>query len=544
VPIIDRIDPNAIRNALVGFNVTRVFDRLTPGQSWSFAWTVNRLATTEWRSATIALDLVTDSGDLRPLWSRTQRWPLPAPSGLHPPPDAWPPWGSIVETPALDAEARALLYTGFGPRQLRVTLRPTGTGDRAYANDIVREIYPEPHVGEWATLIVPSVGDWNASYPIAVHITTDASAPTSVAFEIVEQDVTGRASTSYAGSLPRIPAGAGLPARRPPDETWTQGSMVHNWRWVVKPMYHADNALRQHQFSYVATLHWTDEFGNTYPVVTLAPEQMVVRVSDVKWGAAAAAELWFWFWVGVSAALAVAALSFGIASAVVASSGVAAAAIAARLATIAGIAGLLGSASGLIGPLQIGFWQEQADDPPVLDWDFWAIDEVPPEVSGALTNAEEALKDNSNVATGVAEEVARTTLLSCLAISASQAYGRVMGAQAAGSHAASKLQTDALIQMRDQLAALAGQAKPDALFITPPTPEELTKNLHAAFDQIAGLPDVPPDLAKAIEKAKPALLADCDRGAALLADNEYRHLVHTSVVAGVLSDVDGWLASI
>ncbi len=538
------VDPSVLRAALVDFSATRVSDNLVPGQAWSFAWTINRLATADWSSATISLDLVSESGELRPLWTRTQGWPLPSPTGLHPPPGAWPPYGAIVETPIFDAEGRALLYTGFGSRQLRVTLTPAGMGDVSFTTDIFRDISPEPHVNDWASLIVPSVGDWNASYPIALDVATDASASTSVTLEVVEQDMTGGSPTSYTGSLLRLPVGAGRAlGRRPPDDTWTQSSVIHNWRWVVKPMYHADDALRQHQFSYSATLNWIDEFGNSYPAVALAPQTMLVRVSDQKWACAAAAELWFWFWVGVGIAGALIALSFGIASGVAAAGTAAGAAVlAAKLAVIAALGGLVGSAAGIAAPFQLGFWQEQADDPPSPDPHFWITEQTPPEVTSMLANAQAAVKDNDNVADGAAPEVARTTLLSYLGGLASRSYGRVLGANVAGSQAASKVQFGALMQAREQLTAVATQSAPQMLFVKPPTSDELAKNLSAALDQIAASKDVPAELLQAVSAARSDVLADCDRGAAILADDGYRQLVHDGAVTEMLTEIDGWLA--
>ena len=52
-----------------------------------------------------------------------------------------------------------------------------------------------------------------------------------------------------------------------------------------------------------------------------------------------------------------------------------------------------------------------------------------------LTSAQEAVKDNSNVADGAAAEVARTSLLSYLGGLASRTYGRALGADVVGSQA-------------------------------------------------------------------------------------------------------------
>jgi hypothetical protein len=54
---------------------------------------------------------------------------------------------------------------------------------------------------------------------------------------------------------------------------------------------------------------------------------------------------------------------------------------------------------------------------------------------------------------------------------------------------------------------------------------ELAKNLSAALDQIAASKHAPADLVQAVSAARADLLAGCDSGGAILADDGYRQLV-------------------
>jgi hypothetical protein len=163
-------------------------------------------------------------------------------------------------------------------------------------------------------------------------------------------------------------------------------------------------------------------------------------------------------------------------------------------------------------------------------------------VTSMLTSAQEAVKDNTNVADGAAAEVARTSLLSYVAGLASRTYGRALGANVVGSQAANEFQLDALTQTREQLTTVATTSAPQSLFVKPPTSDELAKNLNAALDQIAASKDAPADFVQAVSAARANLLADCDRGAAVLADDGYRQLVHDTAVTEMLTEIDGWLA--
>ena len=111
-----------------------------------------------------------------------------------------------------------------------------------------------------------------------------------------------------------------------------------------------------------------------------------------------------------------------------------------------------------------------------------------------------------------------------------------------GSQAAKEFQVDALTQTREQLTTVATTSAPQTLFVKPPTSDELAKNLNAALDQIAASKDVPADFAQAVNAARADLLADCDRGAAILADDGYRVVVHDTAVTEMLTEIDGWLA--
>ena len=46
-----------------------------------------------------------------------------------------------------------------------------------------------------------------------------------------------------------------------------------------------------------------------------------------------------------------------------------------------------------------------------------------------------------------------------------------------------------------------------------------------------------------VSAARADVLADCDRGAAILADDGYRQLVHDGAVTEMLMEIDGWLAA-
>ena len=65
---------------------------------------------------------------------------------------------------------------------------------------------------------------------------------------------------------------------------------------------------------------------------------------------------------------------------------------------------------------------------------------------------------------------------------------------------------------------------------------------RTALDQIAASKDAPADFVQAVSAAPADLLADCDRGAAILADDGYRQLVHDTAVTEMLTEIDGWLA--
>lgn len=553
IPNVIRIAPGALQGVLVGFVAGPSDGSVLPGEPLSFMWSVNRSATSGWTNASLTLTLIEDSGVQRELWTTTHRFPLPPPSGLHPPPGAWPPWGAIAEQPVLDSEGRTAVYSGFGQRQFRLTLTPDAQPGGPFTADFFRQISPEPHVAEWATLSVPAIGDWNAAYAMSVTVSSDAWASLSAQFEVVETDQTAASTTDYAGSFVRIPAAGGVVGGAT-IAPWVQSVAPHNWRWVYKPMYHADDALRQHPFTYALSLTWSDEFQNPYPVVELPPTGMVVRVSDAKWAAAAVAEMWFWVIVAITAALAIAAATFGIgaAAASAAAAGLTGAAAAAATAAataygvIAAAAGLLGGVAALLGPWAIGAWQELADDPPAPDFAVLNIDdELPTEVQEEMSAFADLARATPDLNDDVADSAAELIRFAALAGAASRTYSKVLGAQYLGASSIGTAQTANMTKIHNDLVESASRIKglPAGLFVNPPSDADLVKKLSDAQALLTTADKLDPKAREAALSMLETAKSDAKRGAALLADKDYLDTSVRSAITLTLIEIQSWVAS-
>jgi hypothetical protein len=533
-------DPDAIRAALVNFTVSPNHAQLRPGQPCEFVWAVNRYATLGWNSATIEVGVLTDAGEIRPIYSRSHRFPLPL-SGLHPPPGAWPPYGAVTETLTLDVEGRPLMYNGFGTRQLQITLTPAGADDEVYIDQVIWEIIPEPNISSWASFDLPMVADWNVSYPFSIDVSTDAWASMAATIAVVEEDSTGGTTATYSGLLPIIPVGANLPVGRTADVVWTQSSIVHSWRWVIKPEYHAEDDLRSRAMAYSATITWTDEFGNRYDGVSLPHGTVIVRVNDQKWTAAAIAEALFWLFLAIAAAALIAVATLGIASGATAAS---AAALSGALAIwAAGVAAAAGIVAG-IATFAIGEWQMFADDPPAPDPQFWVVEDVAKELDDVLTGAAALMQESGEVQPSATTALTEAIRFGHLAGLASRATSRMLGAQTAGVDSAVKLQLGAISDLRRQLIASASRIQEfsGAIFLNAPSANDLKTKLQEVKAKLTEMKKVPAKVRRAANADLDQALLDCDRGAAVLANSKVLKIALDTVTSSVISELDVWLA--
>ena len=440
------------------------------------------------------------------------------------------------------------MYHGFGTRQFRLTSTGTIDGTRSSRcnGNFSMEIVREQHVGTWARRVVPARADWNTSYRIACRAAANAQARVHADVTVLEHADTEGTETSFNGAIPR-------PGRFTPSDTPIV-DLIKTWRWLEKPQYHASDELRQRTYGYMMTVTWSDEYGNRYDPVTLPRTTVTVRVSDLKWLAAAVAEMWFWFFIVVAAALAVGAAIFGIGAAIASAAaagaavGTAAAVIAAlnfqaeALGISAAISGLLGAAAGLIGPFAIGYFQEHADDPPVPRTDYWLKSSWPPGLAEIVRNGIDDLKTHPTLNSEVLEVVPVAVQLPYLATAASVTYGRMLGARMEGVPAAAAMQKQQLQELHDEIANVMAQLPKltGGLFAKPPSPADLSVNLDAAANKWRVGSD--PNVVAQLDSALKALQANTQRGAQILANPDYPRMIMEGFANETLRRIGMWLS--
>jgi hypothetical protein len=174
-------------------------------------------------------------------------------------------------------------FWSVGAKSLELEVTGTGSDPGPYQISVPLYVVPEPIDATWWTWTAPPyvVGPfWKTPYTVVGSFTNRGRASMTVnALPAVEHptDVTGttedKTLTPFGGTVgtPVLP-GASVAA------TWAS---FQGWTWLTKDFF-IEVGPRSREFTYVATISLTDQFGNAYPLVASAAATATVSVFSLK----------------------------------------------------------------------------------------------------------------------------------------------------------------------------------------------------------------------------------------------------------------------